>query len=291
MALIAVAGSEAGAGATTVAVGLAHRLAYAGRSVRLARLAGDAGAAADARAFAALEFATASGQPVAAASLGAGGGDSDTTDTTDTTDTIVELPAGTDAPALARQLGATLVTVSRTAAGAGGAIAILNHAARGGALAIPEDRVLAAPTVGALIAASRARVLARSAAGDGELCEHIVIGPISEDADTPHFRRFPRKAVVTRAEKVDIALAALLTDTRCLILTGGADPSPYLLDRVASDRTTTLLLAPGGTVETVHDIEGSFGRLPFAGEEKAERIGALMAAALDDAALGRLLGA
>ncbi|MBM4415511.1 MAG: hypothetical protein FJ035_04505, partial [Chloroflexi bacterium] len=164
-----------------------------------------------------------------------------------------------------------------------------NRARRAGPLAIPEDRTLAAPSVGRLIAASGARVIARSAEGDGALCEHIVIGAISHDSDVPYFDRFPRKAVVTRAERVDIALAALRTDTACLILAGDVDPSPYLLDRVAAGRDTTLLVAPEGTVETVRDIEGCFGGEPFAGEVKAERAGALMAAALDDASLAALL--
>ena len=48
---------------------------------------------------------------------------------------------------------------------------------------------------------------------------------------------------------LDLALAAMLTRSECLILTGGHDPSPYILDRAASERETTLLLAPGGTVE------------------------------------------
>jgi hypothetical protein len=43
-------------------------------------------------------------------------------------------------------------------------------------------------------------------------------------------------------------------------------------------------------VETVRDIESTFGRSAFAGEAKVERIGELMAAAVDDDALSQLLG-
>jgi BioD-like phosphotransacetylase family protein len=96
--------------------------------------------------------------------------------------------------------------------------------------------------------------------------------------------------VVTRAERVDIALSALRTQTECLILTGGGEPSPYILDRVAASRSTTLLLAPEGTVETVRDIEGTFGRVAFSGEAKVERAAELVGAALDDAAVSALLG-
>jgi hypothetical protein len=173
---------------------------------------------------------------------------------------------------------------------AGGATTIANHTAEAGSLALPEERLLAAVTVGRLIEASNSRVLTRSTEGDASICEHIVVGPIFEDSDEPHFSRFARKAVVTRSEKVDIALSALSTETPCLILTGGNDPSAYLLDRVASERVTTLLLAPGDTVETVRAIEGTFGSTPFAGAEKVERAGELMAAAIDDSTLASLLG-
>ena len=281
MPVIVVGGNELEAGVTTVATGLAHRLAYAGHRVRVERLDGDTRAGRDAAVFASLEFASSSGEPI----------DAPTIALSEEEMTIVEAPAGADHARIARELGAALVLVDASGdEGPPVATVIANHAAKGGALHIPEDRLLAAPTVGLLIEASGARVLARSVEGDDALCEHLVIGPISEDSNEPHFARFARKAVVTRAEKVDIALAALGTETRCLILTGGADPSPYLLDRIAAERSTTLLLAPGSTVQTVSDIQRTFGSSPFSGDEKVERAGQLMAASIDDAALAALLG-
>ncbi len=283
MAVIVVAATAEGVGASAVAVGLAHRAAYAGHHVRIERLEGDARAAADARAFGLLDFALASGAPIAEDEV-----------PRDEGVTIVEAAAGRDLAALASRLGARLVLVTRAGLEGGAvppaATLIVNHARSGGTLRLPEDRLLAAPTVGALIEASRARVLARSERGDLDICEHIVISPIASDPNDAHFARYARKAVVARSEKVDSALAALKTDTRCLILSGGTDPSPYVVDRVASDRRVTLLLAPEGTIETVRDIEGTFGRSPFAGAEKAERAGELLRAALDDAALATLLG-
>ena len=71
MTLILVAGSAPAAGASTVAVGLAHRLAFSGHNVRLARLAGDDRAASDAAAFGSLDFADSTGMPVEAPAAGA----------------------------------------------------------------------------------------------------------------------------------------------------------------------------------------------------------------------------
>ncbi len=279
MAVIVVGGAEPEAGATTVAVGLAHRLAYADHSVRIERLAGDDRATADAALFATLDFATSSGEPLAADAPLSG---DDVR--------VIEAAAGSDAAAIAARANGRALIVASAAGAVGGATTIANHAAAAGSLALPEDRLLAAMTVGRLIEASNARVLTWSTEGDASICENIVVGPIFEDSNEPHFSRFARKAVVTRSEKVDIALSALRTETPCLILTGGNDPSAYLLDRVASERVTTLLLAPGDTVETVRAIEGTFGSTPFAGAEKVERAGELIAAAIDDSTLTSLLG-
>ncbi len=296
MPVLLIGGVEQGAGATAVATGLAHRLAYSGRAVRVERLAGDARAEGDAALYATLDFAESGGAPLSAeASLGA-------TPSGDAV-LIVEAAPGVDLAALAGRLGARSLLVAPEGAEAvppaGGELlrTRARSASAGGAdagdveLRLPEDRLLAAPTVGRLIEASHARVLARSRDGDAAIIEHILVGAISHDAtDVSYFERHPRTAVVTRAEKVDIALGALRTGVSCLILSGGSDPSPYLLDRVASSRETTLLLAPEGTVETVRDLEGTFASTPFAGAAKVERAGELMAAAVDDAALTRLLG-
>lgn len=280
MPVIVVSGGGANAGATTVAAGIAHRLAYAGHAVRLERLAFGANAERDAATYASLGIAPGSGSPIhAGTALNEDG------------ITVLDASVSPDAATIASALGARHVVVGLSSEAAGGDVVVVNHAPTAGPLQIPEDRLLAAPTVGTIIEASKARVLARSVEGERAICEHIVIGAISHDSDVPYFARFARKVVVTRSEKVDIALSALKTNADCLILTGGADPSPYVLDRVAASRGTTLLVAPEGTVETIRDIEGSFGRSAFGGEAKVERIGELMAAAISDEDLSQLLGA
>ncbi len=278
MTRILVAASTPGAGATTVAVGLAHRLAYAGHDVRLERLAGDERAAADAAVFATLEFCASSGFPIDAAAV------------PDGPVVVIEAPAGGDSAALASRLGAKLVAVDGGGgAPTGAALTLTNRARKGGTGTLPEDRLLAAPTVGQIAETARARVLIRSLEGDRAVIEHIVIGAISHDSADTYFERFPRKAVVCRAEKTDLGLAALITGAEVLVLSGGHDPSPYLLDRAGASRATTVLLAPEGTVETVRDIEGLYGTAPFSHASKVERAAELIAAAVDDATLTSLL--
>ena len=281
MSRILVVNAQPGAGATAVAAGLGRLIALEGRGLRFVRLAGDARAEADARAFASFEIADASGAPVAEGDVPAD----------DQNVTIIEAPGGADGASLAQKLGAKLVVVTTDATlTQDGATVIANHQRHAGPHAIAEDRLLAAPTVAQLIEASGATVLSRSEAGDAAICEHLVVGAISHDAADAYFGRFPRRAVVSRVEKVDLALAAMLTRSECLILTGGHEPSPYLLDRAASTRETTLLLAPEGTVETMRDIEGTFGKSAFSHEAKLERMSTLLAAALEPSALAALAG-
>lgn len=281
MSRIVVAAVQPGAGATTIAAGLAHRLAYAGHRVRLERLAGDPRAEVDAAAFAGIEVADCAGVPLAEGDLPADAAN---------VVTVVEAPARADGATVAQRLGARLVLVTTDLSSTtGGDLVIANHQLRAGGRAIPEDRLLAAPTVARLIEASGARVLSRSEEGDSAIVEHVVVGAISHDSADAYFQRFPRRAVVSRVEKVDLALAAMLTQSDCLLLTGGEEPSPYILDRAASTRTTTLLLAPEGTVETLRDIEGTFGSTPFSHAAKVERIGALLREAVDDATLESLI--
>ncbi len=57
-----------------------------------------------------------------------------------------------------------------------------------------------------------------------------------------------------------------------LVLTGGGQPSPYLLDRVSGTRDDiSVLLAEAGTVDAMRSIEGLFGRSRFEGQGKLER--------------------
>ena len=282
MSRILVASVQPGAGATTVAAGLGYRFALQGRGVRFVRLPGDARAKTDAAHLAVLEFADSGTEPLAEADLPADD---------PSIVTIIEAPGGAEGAALAARLGARLVLVSRDMTpGPEDAVVIANHQRRAGPRAIAEDRLLAAPTVQRLIEASGARVLSRSEAGEDAICEHIVPGAISHDSADTYFLRYPRRAVVSRVEKVDLALAAMLTRSECLILTGGQEPSPYILDRAASTRETTLLLAPEGTVETLRDIEGTFGSAPFSSDTKAERIAELIRLAIDEDTLTALAG-
>ena len=280
MSILIVASAEPRVGKSVIAAAIAWRMARDGRAVTLARLDGDDAATADAATFTNLDGLASPGAPVEASALAGVG---------EMADVIVEAPAGA-ATALAGQLGAKVLVVATATSPAlnvgttsVGTIVTRVPAAEVDALAsrerviavLPEDRVLAAPSVDDIASALNAKWLAE-AEPRGSI-DRVMIGTIASDAGSPYFAARERKAVVTRYDKTDVQLAALLTDMELLVLTGGGEPSPYLIDRVRGTRDDlSVVLAEDDTVSAVRAIEGLYGASRFDGAGKMLRAAELL---------------
>ncbi len=146
---------------------------------------------------------------------------------------------------------------------------------------VPEDRLLAGPTVHEMAEALHASRLVETAPED-EAVEFVMLGPISADPGQPYFLQHGSKAVVNRFDKMDLHLAALATGPDCLILTGGQLPSPYFLDRVhGHDQEISVLLSPEDTVRTVALLDDLYTRTRFSGQRKLQRAADLLRQHLD----------
>ena len=296
MSTILIASLEPGEGRTAITAGLGARLASDGRAVRLLRIrsgeGADPAAEDDARTLAAVEGCTAPANAVSEQEVQAALADASPLH-------LVEAPAGS-AKELADRLQAKVILVgARTgdlrlgdlAAAKSelgdsllGVIVMREHersldaataAVRERGLrclgALPEDRMLAGPNVRELAEALRASRLVEQGEEE-EALEFVMLGPISSDPGQPYFLQHPYKAVINRFDKMDLHLAALATEPECLVLTGGQQPSPYLLDRVAgSDLSITVLLSPENTVRTMELVDDLFPRTRFVGKRKRER--------------------
>ena len=299
MPALQVVSSQTFAGKTTVAVAVARGLAAGGAKVRLVRHgAGDA-ADEDALSFAAYLFASAADKPVTRMPTAARG-----------ETLIVELDGGaqpdaklpaliavrrepTDADkSLAASLGDCLVgsiaTSVNPAAIEAVARALTNGDLRPLAL-LPEDRILAAPSVGEIGASLGARVL-YAGENEREVVEDVLIGPVYADPARPHFRRFASKAILAPFNKTDLHLVAIETNAACLVITGGHEPSPYVIDR-AQGEATTILLSQQDTSGTVAALADVWSQTRFRGERKAEAAYAYLEGRVDFAGLARKLGA
>ena len=265
MPIILVTSSEAKAGRSVVAAATAYRAARAGKTVTLARLDGDDAAARDASTFASLEYLASGGAPVMA---------DDVTALSAVADVVVlEAPPG-EPPTLPGDV--TTISVARFP-GTGGVVTAVpagdvpTTRQRSGVLAVlPEDRVLAAPSTDDIAAALKGKWLVE-AETRGSI-DRVMIGTVASDAASPYFGNRERKCVITRYDKTDIQLAALLTDLELLVLTGGGQPSPYLIDRVENARERIgVLLVETDTVDAMHGIESLYGMAPFDGMGKLMR--------------------
>ena len=296
MSTIIIASLQPRAGRTTVTAALGARLAAGGLSVRLARLrsadGADAPAEDDAQMLATVAGCASSGRALTEQEALAEAADGGST-------LLIEAAAG-DPQELAQKLSAGVVLVTADAADLVLADLALVASALGDALfgviavrqqeralepvaarlaerglnclaVIPEDRLLAGPSPRELAAVLHASSLVEGENSD-EAVEFVMIGPVSADPGQPYFLQHGAKAVVNRFDKMDLHLAALATEPDCLILTGGQQPSPYLLDRVeGSDPSVTVLLAPDNTVRTIQIVDELYGETRFAGRRKLRR--------------------
>jgi BioD-like phosphotransacetylase family protein len=277
MSVVVVTSSQPRAGRSTIAAAIAYRLARDGKRVMLARLAGDESAEADARAFAEFDAVSSPGRPLRAGELTSTDGDA----------LVVEAPPGPLPEGVPADVKTIAVAAFESGAPAsGGSTAMVAtgvpaeqlasvRSGSGVIAALPEDRLLAAPSSSDIASALDARWLVESPE-EGAI-ERVMIGTVASDAASPYFASRERKCVVTRYDKTDIQLAALLTDLELLVLTGGGQPSPYLLDRVASAGAgVSVLLVEQSTVDAVRQIEALYRRSRFRGRAKLERAVALL---------------
>jgi len=295
-------------GKTAVAVGLAQRLRQAGRAAALIRLGppNDESAAADARCFASLGLAA--GQAPRPLSVDEAVGL--ITSAADTT-FVHELPAGeaagpgtgpavlverfadldaAKAASLAKTLAPSFAGVIVTATPAPRLAAVTTDLAGQGVpllAALPEDRLLAAPTIADMAAALDAQALFLDGRA-GTIVERMTIASIAADPGQGYFVRFGPQAVIVRCDKPDLHLAALHTSTLCLILTGGRMPLGYVTERAESEGVP-ILITTKDTAAAVRALEGLYAGVRFGGRGKAERVAQLMAERLDNDALQKAL--
>lgn len=153
---------------------------------------------------------------------------------------------------------------------------------------IPEDRILLAPTVGELAEYLGGQIL-NSVDSSGEVVENIMLGAMSLDSGLSYFGRKQKKAVMVPAGRADMQLAALPTSTRCLILSGGAEPSPTVISQ-ADDKQIPVIQAAGDMITLVTAVEDIFSKMKFNQAKKLPRLVEIIEEHFDFAALYQGLG-
>src|SRR5581483_2115541 len=134
---------------------------------------------------------------------------------------------------------------------------------------LPEDRLLASPTLAEVVGAVEARTV-QAAGQEQRVLDRIFISSMSADPNQGYVARLNPTALVVRSDKPDQQLAALYAGVPSLIISGTVPILPYVLERAEEDGTPLLLTALN-TADVVRRIEQLYGRSRFAGAEKVQR--------------------
>lgn len=116
--------------------------------------------------------------------------------------------------------------------------------------------------------------------------ERVMIGAMTPEVALQHMRRVSRKAIVTGGDRGDIQMAALSTDTSCLVLTGGMYPNKAVITR-AHEIGVPILLTRYNTLEAAEMIDHLIARIDPSDSEKIDLIAAAVKRYVDlDAVFG-----
>lgn len=144
---------------------------------------------------------------------------------------------------------------------------------------LPEDRTLLGISVGELKEQLGGELLNCPECSD-ELVENLMVGAMCVDPAPLYLNRKSDKAVITRGDRPDIQLAALETPTKCLVLTNGIRPIPYVLYR-AEDKRVPIIVVEKDTLATIAGIEGILAQVRFRQKGKMEKLARILAQYFD----------
>lgn len=119
---------------------------------------------------------------------------------------------------------------------------------------LPDDKKLAFPTVSMLAE----KLVAKVIAGEGGLGKHvnnIFVGAMSASAVT-RLNEFKKrgKLIITSGDRSDMILAAIETNSSCVVLTNNIMPPANIIAK-ASEKNIPILLVPNDTYRTAKKID------------------------------------
>lgn len=153
---------------------------------------------------------------------------------------------------------------------------------------LPEAKLLSSISVGELVKLLNGEMLGTTEK-DQELVENFSVGAMNVETALTYFRRTPNKAVITGGDRADIQMAALETDTKCLVLTGNLYPTPAVLAQ-AVDRGVPIIVVSTDTLTTVRKVEDELGHIRLHHERQIRLLREMVDNHVDFATLSKVLG-
>jgi hypothetical protein len=124
-----------------------------------------------------------------------------------------------------------------------------------------------------------AKIIA-GAKGVDNVVETMLVGAMSIQSAIGYMRRTKRKALITGGDRTEILLAALSTDTSCIIVTGGLRPSHTVLAR-ADEMEIPVLMTKEDTIRVTEVIENLITHVDPRDKEKIDLIRKVVRAGTD----------
>ncbi len=152
---------------------------------------------------------------------------------------------------------------------------------------LPEDRLLLSLTVEEVASCVGGKIIGE-ARGTEELVENFMLGAMYVGSGLEYFSLKANKAALLRCERPDMQLAALETETRCLLLTGAGEPLPAVLSR-ARDKGVPIIRVQGDITSVVSSLESALGRTKFIQEKKLPHLSRLLEEHFDFQALKKII--
>lgn len=277
MAALVLLAPKSLSGKTTIAAALAERIKSEGKTLSITRLGDDANAVADKALFSRISGPTGAAITLAEAPAG----EQSLTEGRAIVVADAAVSAGEIAEfcqPLAGKLGGVILNrvparraqqVKADVEGAG--LKVLGL--------VPEDRLLASPTLAEVSLALDAEQFFFDSNGDRPL-DRTLIAPISADPGQGYFARTSADTVIVRSDKPDLQLAALNAGACAMIVTGDRPILRYVLDRAEEDMIP-LLRTKLETPDAVKVIEELYASKPFGGGPQKLSRAAELAAGID----------
>ncbi|MCL5069324.1 MAG: phosphotransacetylase family protein [Actinobacteria bacterium] len=135
---------------------------------------------------------------------------------------------------------------------------------------ITSDKILSSVSIREMVKYLDGKILSAKDNVD-ELVETFMLGAMGQEQALKFFRMKANKAVITGGDRADIQLAALETNTKCLILTGNFQPSSVVLGR-AEEIGVPMILVKYDTLTTVEKLNVIIGHSGFHAFKKIDKI-------------------
>ena len=104
-------------------------------------------------------------------------------------------------------------------------------------------------------------------AGMDNVVEEVIVGAMTPQVAVRYMRRAKKKAVITGGDRTEILLAALSTNTSCIIVTGGITPVRTVMSR-ADELKVPILLTNEDTLAAAEAIDHLIARIDPKDTEK-----------------------